>query len=307
MSKKALFVGINKYPGENELHGCVPDVTEVRDLLVQKHGYSSDEIHFLTDQKATRAGIIGGLRWLADGATENDTRLFYYSGHGTWVHDQNGDEPDGRDECLVPVDYFATEEPLTDDALHAEYKGMISKKVHLLLVSDSCHSGSVIKDPAPGSRPRFVKPKNIEFALAGAARRHAEVKAEAEREALLTKASQELAGQNLSAEAIKERMDELVQKALRTTQRKYRQDTITGSGILLAGCQDDQTSEERPFGNKVHGALTYYLLDALKAGVPTYTALLKALSDKLRDNHFAQVPNLQCTKANRDVKFLRWT
>ncbi len=42
--KKALLVGINNYPGiENDLHGCLNDVTNVRDVLVKHFGFEPEE------------------------------------------------------------------------------------------------------------------------------------------------------------------------------------------------------------------------------------------------------------------------
>lgn len=308
MSKKALLVGINKYPGENELHGCVNDVKEIRDLLVGKHGYSSDEIQYVTDAKATRTGILDGLGWLAQGAGEGDTRLFYYSGHGTWVSDESGDEPDGRDECLVPVDYFATDVPLLDDTLHKAYLPMLKNKAHLVMVMDSCHSGTVSRGPHEGSLFRFIKPKKLEYLKAWYAKEAADAKKEGEISAMVSAKAKELEGKNLDEATLKGAIDGLVAAAIRKYQKRhFTLESVTGTGVLLSGCQDKQTSEERAFGGKRHGALTYYLLEALTAGVPTYGKLVEAISAKLEDNEFAQVPNLQCAKAARDLKFLRWT
>ena len=307
MSKKALLVGINKYPVGNELHGCVNDVTEIRDLLMQKHGYTSDDIRFVTDAKATHAGILKGLEWLAAGAGEGDTRLFYYSGHGTWVADASGDEPDGRDECLVPVDYFATETPLLDDTLHKAYLPMLSNKAHLLMVMDSCHSGTVARGPHEGSLFRFVKPKKLEYLKAWYAKEAADTKKEAEITAMVNAKAQELDGKHLDKKELSDAIQGLVKSAIRSYQKRhFTLESVSGTGVLLAGCQDKQTSEERSFGGKRHGALTYYLLKALSGDVPTYGKLVETISANLEDNEFAQVPNLQCSKASRALKFLRW-
>jgi hypothetical protein len=52
-------------------------------------------------------------------ARSGDTLVITYSGHGTWVPDSSGDEPDGRDEALCPHD-IATAGPLLDDEIRAE-------------------------------------------------------------------------------------------------------------------------------------------------------------------------------------------
>ena len=45
-----------------------------------------------------------GFAWLRDNARSNDLVLFFYSGHGTTLPDDDGDEDGGEDEALVPYD-----------------------------------------------------------------------------------------------------------------------------------------------------------------------------------------------------------
>eukprot|EP00568_Trieres_chinensis_P013222 CAMPEP_0183315588 /NCGR_PEP_ID=MMETSP0160_2-20130417/52295_1 /TAXON_ID=2839 ORGANISM="Odontella Sinensis, Strain Grunow 1884" /NCGR_SAMPLE_ID=MMETSP0160_2 /ASSEMBLY_ACC=CAM_ASM_000250 /LENGTH=69 /DNA_ID=CAMNT_0025481189 /DNA_START=47 /DNA_END=253 /DNA_ORIENTATION=+ len=62
----------------------------------------------LTDDtacKPTRANIIGGMKWLVKNAAPGDSLFFHYSGHGGHVEDTDGDEADGQDETLIPIDY----------------------------------------------------------------------------------------------------------------------------------------------------------------------------------------------------------
>ena len=103
------------------LRGCVNDVMQVKAVLQRYFGFQEEVFHILLDVEATAANIQSGLRWLAqDGTEPNAICVFHYSGHGASTPDQNGDEPDGRDECLVPYDY-QTAGKLTDDALKALY------------------------------------------------------------------------------------------------------------------------------------------------------------------------------------------
>ncbi len=54
MSKKALLAGINDYPGtQNDLQGCVNDITNVCDVLVKYFGFASKDIALLQDKRAT--------------------------------------------------------------------------------------------------------------------------------------------------------------------------------------------------------------------------------------------------------------
>lgn len=53
----------------------------------------------------TRANIIRELEWLMYLAQSGDSLFFLFSGHGGQQEDQNGDEEDGMDETILPVDY----------------------------------------------------------------------------------------------------------------------------------------------------------------------------------------------------------
>lgn len=53
----------------------------------------------------TYSGIQRAFQWLVSGAARGDSLFFHYSGHGGSVPDDDGDEEDGMDETLVPVDH----------------------------------------------------------------------------------------------------------------------------------------------------------------------------------------------------------
>ena len=102
MAKRALCVGINDYPGTNsDLSGCVNDANDwAAALKTRKY-----DTVVLLDKKATRKGIVTALNELIQGAQAGDSLVFTFSGHGSWLPDDNGDEPDGRDEMLCPYRY----------------------------------------------------------------------------------------------------------------------------------------------------------------------------------------------------------
>lgn len=65
----------------------------------------------------TRENILRGCQWLVAGAAPNDSLFIHYSGHGGKVEDTNGDEDDGYDETIYPVDHERTGQ-IVDDQLH---------------------------------------------------------------------------------------------------------------------------------------------------------------------------------------------
>ncbi len=156
MTRKALLVGLNRYPDpENTLRGCINDVRQVSDLLHSRFGFAADgSIRLLTDARATTAAIVDRLHWLLDGARAGDVLVFHYSGHGSQVPDRHGDEvDDGLDEIICPYD-LNWDDPFTDDDLYAVVKDLPAG-VNLSVILDCCHSGTGLRDAAgPASRAR---------------------------------------------------------------------------------------------------------------------------------------------------------
>jgi hypothetical protein len=158
MAKHALCIGINNYPGTHmDLAGCVNDAKAWAAEL-QGRGF---QVTTLLDAQATKAALVAGLRTLIGAAKAGDVVAITFSGHGTYVPDMNGDEIDGLDEALCPYDIQTGGAALTDDEIHALFAAR-KPGVRLVLVSDSCHSGTVTRAaladaPAPGApRPRFL-------------------------------------------------------------------------------------------------------------------------------------------------------
>ena len=66
-----------------------------------------------------------------------DVFMFTYAGHGSQVPDFNSDEDDGADETLCLFDGM-----LIDDELYELWSGF-ADDVRIVMISDSCHSGTV--------------------------------------------------------------------------------------------------------------------------------------------------------------------
>jgi hypothetical protein len=154
VTRYALCVGIN-YPGTSyALQGCVNDANDWFHAL-DNRGYESVR---LLDRDATRANTLAGLELMVTEAKFGDRVVFTYSGHGTWVPDLSGDEPDRRDEALCPVDFQAAGVILDDDL--AEVFAARRRGVRVTVISDSCHSGTVSRfaDYGDKTNPRFIHP-----------------------------------------------------------------------------------------------------------------------------------------------------
>lgn len=292
--RKALLVGINAYSGA-PLRGCINDVMQMKGLLQGYYGFTDAGIRLLLNEAATFAAIQAGLKWLAqDGAESDAVRVFHYSGHGSYVADQNGDEPDGRDECLVPYDY-QTAGLIVDDTLKTFYD-RFPQTGNFTLVMDSCYSGSVQKDIANDVAYRFL-PVSLEEQerVDAAAARFAENQQEFIVNQLL-----QARHQDLSDDQLRQRVHRLMSQYEKV---RYGDVRVREANILLAGCRSDQQSADARIAGDYYGAFTYYLAEAITQsnGQISYRQLSEQTSKRLNATGFSQVPQLEY-RAKRDQR-----
>eukprot|EP01012_Entosiphon_sulcatum_P043363 TRINITY_DN5765_c0_g3_i1.p1 TRINITY_DN5765_c0_g3~~TRINITY_DN5765_c0_g3_i1.p1 ORF type:complete len:452 (+),score=67.27 TRINITY_DN5765_c0_g3_i1:23-1357(+) len=151
--RKSLLIGINYFGQQGELRGCVNDVQTMRNLIV-RHGFNNDpssQLVLVDDpswrtQPPTHQNMMQGFRWLVQGSRPGDRLFFHYSGHGGSMPDDNGDEADGLDETLIPVDY-RTAGQIRDDAILQNLVLPLPAGVVLTVVLDCCHSGTALDLP----------------------------------------------------------------------------------------------------------------------------------------------------------------
>jgi hypothetical protein len=148
--KLALLVGINQYSETiGALKGCVTDVQLQQELLVHRFGFNPQDILTLTDQQATRKGILTAFEeHLINQAKPGDVVVFHFSGHGSRVIDPDRDQPDGLNSTLVPIDsklpeaYRITGGVVSDIMGRTLFLLMSALKTeNVTVVLDSCHSG----------------------------------------------------------------------------------------------------------------------------------------------------------------------
>ncbi len=145
--KKAVCVGINNYPGTaNDLLGCVNDANDWCALLTE-YGF---EASLILDSQATRQNIKTALDNLVASASAGDVIVFTYSGHGTQAFDWSGDEGNSYDEAIYVYDGT-----ILDDELRV-IVDRLDPRATLVVISDSCFSGSVTRLVPENARPRFM-------------------------------------------------------------------------------------------------------------------------------------------------------
>ncbi|GBG59079.1 hypothetical protein CBR_g24422 [Chara braunii] len=86
------------------------------------------------------------LTKLSSRTAPGDSLVFYFSGHGVQMKDEDGDELDGFDECLVPLDYKENG-VIVDDELNLLLVKPLCDGARLHCVIDACHSGTVLDLP----------------------------------------------------------------------------------------------------------------------------------------------------------------
>lgn len=265
MTKKALCVGINDYPYDgSDLNGCVNDAKAWADLLVNHYDFPEENVTLLLDAEATKANIVTGLENLLAGASEGDVLVFTNSSHGTYLADTSGDE-EKYDEALCPYD--CAENLLIDDELR-ELFGNLTEGVHLSIISDSCHSGTVTRAKVSDAIPGLRTPDDRRVRFLNPALRKGDVL-------------------------------ENPWKAKSKKTEKYPEHEM--KDVLLSGCTDKQYSYDALIEGAYHGAMTYYALKAIEDAnyEITYLQLHERLNFLVDDAGYPQEPQLEGSLENK--------
>jgi len=260
-------VGINDYPGtSSDLTGCVNDANDWKEVLESR----DFEVRLLLDGEATRKALIGELRRLVGMSRSGDILVFQFSGHGSWIPDEDGDEADSRDEVLCPHD-IASGGPLTDDDLHAIFSER-QPGARVVLIADSCHSGTVSRfrltgdSERQGHRVRFLPPREF-----------------------LSRASLRAIG--------------------KVERRRAASPPGRRSALLLSGCLETEFSYDAVYRGRPNGAFTYAAIRALSrlpAG-GTYLDWYSAIRRALPTAEYPQTPTLYGSSAEKRWRVLEDT
>lgn len=276
MAKRAVLIGINRYqvPGA-DLRGCVNDVKNLQQVLIKYYGFPARGITTLTDTKATKKAMQAAIKKLIISGKKGDILFLHYSGHGSNVPDDNGDEADHRDEILCPTN-LDWNDPLRDDWLRATFN-KLRAGVSLTVIMDCCHSGTITRTITPLDAP--IKERFLPCPL----------------DLMATESGRNLRG-TLRGQ---------LGKAPRG--RKRRSDIVHADiqEMLITGCRDTQTSADAHIGGTFNGALTYCLVESIKAtqGKLTYRELHQHTTAKLKKLDFDQVPQLEGQRTSFDRPF----
>lgn len=218
----SLHIGLNSvnpkhYAGwSGDLTACEADANDMTALATSQKFTSKK----LLTKKATRAAVKSSIAAAAKKLKAGDIFFITYSGHGGQVPDLNGEEDDGIDEtwCLYDGE-------LVDDELFAAWAGFKSG-VRILVLSDSCHSGSVTK----AALLNTIKPAT------GEVRRYRAMPA-------------------TLALRVYTQHQKFYDKILKDKKLAKAKDNVKASVQLISGCQDNQLSLDGAFNGLFTGTL----------------------------------------------------
>src|SRR5262245_16013933 len=234
----AVCIGLNAvdpthYQGwSGDLAACEADASDMGDIA-RSAGFAKPDV--CLPKAATREKVRGAIARAATAASAGDIVLLTYSGHGGQLPDLNGDEPDDKDEtwCLYDGE-------LVDDELF-ELFTRFQAGVRILVLSDSCHSGTVtrdvVRDAALRSGTFRAAVRGVSHAVDPLAPRY---RAMPDEVALAT------------YRANRAMYDPLLTK---TPPENMLLDKLKATVRLISGCQDNQLSQDGTFNGLFTGTM----------------------------------------------------
>lgn len=188
-TKRALIIAIGNYPKGTgwQAISSANDIDLIKKAL-ERQGFTLPNIAVLTENQATRDGILDALHKLIASAQKGDKVVIHFSSHGQQITDNDNDESDRYDEAIVcfgapesatgPYENYKGEKHLRDEELGIRLDSLrknLGSSGDVLLLADACHSGTITRGSTArlrggksrmrikGYRPMAQKPKNHAF------------------------------------------------------------------------------------------------------------------------------------------------
>ncbi|KAI9654320.1 MAG: Ca(2+)-dependent cysteine protease [Trizodia sp. TS-e1964] len=284
-NRKALMIGINYFGQRGQLRGCINDVKNMSTYLNEHFGYKREDMVILTDDQQnpmsqpTKQNILRAMHWLVKDARPNDSLFFHYSGHGGQTEDLDGDEDDGYDEVIYPVD-FRTAGHIVDDEMHRIMVQSLVPGVRLTAIFDSCHSGSALDLPYIYSTQGVLKEPNL-----------AKEAGQGLLSAISAYSRGDLSGVLGAATTLFKKATTGSDAIAKSRQTK----TSPADVIMWSGSKDSQTSSDATIAGQATGAMSWAFVTALKKNPQqSYVQLLNSIRDELATK-YDQKPQLSCS------------
>lgn len=259
----SLHIGLNiadpnHYPGMPVLKAAVNDAL-FWETFAKKEGYEAKALH---NEAATVKAVKEELNKYARLMTPGDILLLTYAGHGGSIRN---DKPNGFDDEKNDQTWCLYDRQMLDDELYECFEAF-AEGTRILVVSDSCHSGTI------------VKVADLDFSQLLAKGMAEAAKSRGYGSRMLPKEVQE---------EIQYQSGETVYKPIQDTYKtKHQAGNVKASVKLLAACQDD---EETLDGVK-NGIFTEAFIDILSKE-ETRHATAEMLIAQVSSKYFFPKPN----------------
>ena len=246
----SLHIGLNAvspaaYGGwDGPLAACEFDAKDMA-AIARAQGMKTT---LLLTKKGTRSRVLAAMRSAAKRLVKGDFFFLTYSGHGGQVPDVTGEETDKQDETWCLYDG-----QLIDDELYLELSRFASG-VRILVLSDSCHSGTVTRAMPPQLDDRILTGRSKMMPLAVGIRTYREHQAFYDN---LQRHVAQAAGKSSTPDPDSVLAHLTVSPRLTAIAKRFRP-----AVILISGCQDNQTSLDGDH----NGAFTEQLLKVWNHG-----------------------------------------
>lgn len=261
----SLHIGLNNidpanYPGVPDLNAAVNDAV-FWESYAKKLGYETKSLH---NKSATDKAVLDALHGYAAKLKPGDIFLLTYAGHGSQIPNEKGndfaDEKNDQTWCLYNRE-------LLDDELFEAFS-QFKEGTRILIVSDSCHSGTMAKALPDGSDLSDLLADGLDRAGASRGLRSRKLPLSVEQQ-------------------VTQRFGKTVYQPL---QKKYKNkaqvEGVKASVKLLAACQDDQTT----FDGEANGVFTESFIDLFRN--PKFKkATAETLIDEIRERYYFPRPN----------------
>lgn len=227
----------------------------------------------------TKANILRAMQWLVADAQPNDALFLHYSGHGGQTKDLDGDEEDGNDEVIYPVD-FKQAGHIVDDEIHHTVVKPLRAGVRLTAIFDSCHSGSVMDLPYIYSTKGVLKEPNL---------------AEEAGKGLLAAFSAYTKGDMGGVASSLFGFAKAAYSGDGAYKKTVETRTSPADVVMWSGSKDDQTSADATIASQATGAMSWAFITAMKQNSQqSYLELLNSIRDILQTK-YSQKPQLSCS------------
>lgn len=270
---RLLSIAVDTYPeSDRQLRGAINDSRAWTGWFARR-GWQTES---LWNEQATGARIRAAIERLIGSVKPGDRLALHFSGHGSQLVDESGDERDRFDECYCPWD-VATHGPLRDDQLYQLFQ-LRPEGVRLYLIADCCHSGSLHRGPD----------------------QRAEAVSLADEGNLPGKSARWSGNESLRIEPVVRYLP--LGRAAGAERRTSLPAVARTAGLLLAACGESERAREITLAGETRGAFTHTALRVLEQLPPgcSHRHWFAAVNHAIRRLPLNQTPRLVGSAALSD-------